>query len=890
MYRKPILNRLLFITCLIFGPVLLSAAQGKNFFVSRTAPAWIVKIDPKADKTKLKDVNDGYYASLLEKQNQVELQENYLHIIRQIVSDAGVQNGSQITVTYDPSYQKLIFHKVIVWRNGQPTDKLDASKFKVMQNEKDLSKFIYSGTYDAYLLLDDIRKGDRIEFAYTLKGENPIFGNKYTDDLYFENSSSIGYLYTNLIANADRKLNFNFNIVPKVSDKDGLKLYEWESKQTKTYRNTDYEPSWYNPFKHTQVTEYQSWNDVVNWGLKTNSYPDLKTPLVDKKVSELYAKANKDTVKYIELAVRFVQDEIRYMGVEMGEYSHRPNSPEKVLQQRYGDCKDKSLLLVHMLNKVGVHAYMAYIDTYSGKKLNEYLPSPTLFDHVVVRIDYRHGIWIDPTISYQRGTLDNLYFPDYGQALVLKPGTTHPESVISQAKGKLVAHLTFNVADTTDEKKTTLVIRSTYTNNYADNMRSQVAEDGEDGTEKSFLEYMTKYYPDIESKGFEIKDNEQTNTIQITESYTIENIWQEEEDGDNPRKYTYFYGDLIESELRKITAKSRKEPLALKFPVNIEQVISINLPELWNLDDETEKLETDNYYFEFKSRKLGRNITLNYTYRSLKDYIEGKEIKRYVKDTKKVSDWLSYGIYWGAQGNQTDSNPYLMALAMLTIVISALFFIRIHQRTAEFDIHKIVRAKPVGGWLIVVAISLCLSPLVFLGEISTSGLYNLSTWESYDKMSSLSKFMVGTAYTIEVIANSIEFNWIILLLVLFFNRRTVFPKIYRTYLIFYACLSVFRVIANGCIHQIVHQPFATSVDLVSMILAIAFSAIWFSYFLKSERVKETFVFTYPDYPWKKELMEYRLNQFKNAHKNTPELPLAVDQTLSQTNDTDHENV
>jgi transglutaminase-like putative cysteine protease len=36
------------------------------------------------------------------------------------------------------------------------------------------------------------------------------------------------------------------------------------------------------------------------------------------------------------------------MGIEMGQYSHKANNPERVFKQRYGDCKDKSLLLVSM--------------------------------------------------------------------------------------------------------------------------------------------------------------------------------------------------------------------------------------------------------------------------------------------------------------------------------------------------------------------------------------------------------------------------------------------------------------------------------------------------------------------------------------------------------------
>ena len=688
-----IIKRALLAITVLCCSYLSSIAQGKNFSISRTLPSWIVSVEAKGKEAKIKDVSDGYYAALLEQQHHIELQEDYIHVIRQIVSDAGVQNGSEISVTYDPSYQKLIFHKIIVWRNNHPEDRLNPSKFKVLQNEKDLSRFIYSGTFDAYLILDDIRKGDKIEFAYTVKGDNPIFGNKYTNDLYFENSSTVGQLYTNLIINKSRKLNFksfNGQGASKVSDKNGFTIYEWENKQTKTYRNTDYEPSWYNPFKHTQVSEYNTWNDVVNWGLKTNTYQNLKTPLVDKKVQELFVKAKRDTAKYIELAIHFVQDEVRYMGIEMGEYSHRPNSPEKVIQQRYGDCKDKSLLLVLMMNKMGIPAYMAYIDTYSGKKLEEYIPSPTLFNHVVARIDYRQKIWIDPTISYQRGAFDSIYFPNYGKALVIKAGVKEPEPVVSIVTGKLVANLTFDVADTLSGKKTKLSIVGTYTDNYADNIRSLIADDGEDGVKKTFLEYITKYYADIESVDFSIKDDEQSNTIEITESYEIDNIWLQDEEDKDPRKYAYFYGDLIDSELRDITAKSRKEPLALKYPVNVEQNISINLPDNWNFEEGSQKVETDNYYFEFNSFSRGKNLKLNYIYRSLKDHIDGKDIKKYVKDTKKVNDALSYGIYYGGGGNTGDengANPYLVTFAIFALVISSLLLIRNNRRDAKF-IHQ----------------------------------------------------------------------------------------------------------------------------------------------------------------------------------------------------------
>src|SRR5688500_5002225 len=107
------------VSLLIFFVLAVKAsvsAQGKNFSVSSNTPSWIVKIDTKGARPKDKNISDGYFISVYENQNHAELHEEYTHLIREVVSDAGVQNGSQISVTYDPSFQKLIFHKILLWR------------------------------------------------------------------------------------------------------------------------------------------------------------------------------------------------------------------------------------------------------------------------------------------------------------------------------------------------------------------------------------------------------------------------------------------------------------------------------------------------------------------------------------------------------------------------------------------------------------------------------------------------------------------------------------------------------------------------------------------------------------------------------------------------------
>jgi hypothetical protein len=189
------------------------------------------------------------------------------------------------------------------------------------------------------------------------------------------------------------------------------------------------------------------------------------------------------------------------MGIEIGEYSHRPNTPEKILQQRYGDCKDKSTLLCYLLNANNIKAYSVFLSTYLEKETAALLPSPTVFNHEVVLVEFDdRNIYIDPTMSDQRGSIMNTNFPYEANVLVIKPGTNALTTTPSRILGKTKSHTIFKVGDTAKNEKTTLKIVTTYSNNYADDYRSNLNEDGADYYEKTYLDYYVGIYPGLTLK------------------------------------------------------------------------------------------------------------------------------------------------------------------------------------------------------------------------------------------------------------------------------------------------------------------------------------------------------------------------------------------------------
>jgi len=855
-----------------------SFAQKNNFTINKQLPAWLVPVSDQKLKLRPKDISEGYYLSLYENQNHAELEEDYVHINREISSDAGVQNGSQISVTYDPSFQKLIFHKVILWRNGQSFDQLTLSKVKVLQNEKDLSKFIYSGTFDAYLLLDDIRRGDKIEYAYTIKGANPAFGAKIATNYYLEGSSVMAHLYINLIADKKRSFalkNFNHNQPLKSYENGNFRIYEWTASSTKTYRIAENEPSWYNPLKRVQLTEYKNWNEVVKWGLDINNYPIAAKSIVKEKIIELKKRSNGDTKKYIELAKNFIQDEIRYMGIEIGAYSQRPNAPEKVLKQRYGDCKDKSLLLMSLLNGAGISAYMAYVNTETTLKTNEGLPSPFAFNHVIVAVEFAgQQKWIDPTISYQRGNFDQFYAPDYGYVLMLKPGVNTLQKMPDHYAGRLVANSTFHISDTISTIASTLLIKSTYSGHYADDIRSTIAESGADNLDKDYLEYYSKYYPNIEVQSpVKIVDDEYKNVVTLIENYNISDIWISDEDTD--KQYFYLYGDLISHAIRKISAKKRVEPVSLRHPINIEQNITVHMPYRYDNSDDHQSLDTKYFQFDFKNNVKGKLVNYHYQFKSLRGYIESSEVSAYRKDYNKINLELEYYLNIGPDNVQVtkDLNDYAILVFILTLVFGTLYFLRLYEKSDGFDIDAIASAKTISGWLVIVGIRVFIGPLVIITHMITLQLFTDGIWVRLLEQANFLSYLLFTIYGVLLIGQALLLLLSLTCIVLFFNKRTTFPKLYifTTYLfivmaILVPLLSIFdqKVLKEGILSQ-----------TISVIVSVGGSVILILYLKKSIRVRETFVFTYPAKDWTIALIKHYNTNLTKGNKVAPAETLQI---------------
>ncbi|MCO4294443.1 DUF3857 domain-containing protein [Solitalea sp. MAHUQ-68] len=816
-------------------------ALANQKIVTGPKPNWLRPFNEQSATTNKNQISDGYYLKLFEQQIHVDKKTAYMHYISEIVSQSGVQNGSQVSVQYNPSFEKLIFHSLTIKRNGEVINKLDPGKFKIIQNEEDLSLFMYYGYYTAYIILDDVRKGDQIDYSYSIIGENPIFQNKYSNDFYFKGSSPISNLFISLQFNPERKLNFkSFNNAPqaKITKQNGTTCYEWSSSAVAPSISEEYSPVWYNDLPHIQVAEYANWDEVVNWAIKLNDYNKPVSKELQKKIDEL-KKVSKDQKEYAQNCIRFVQDEIRYMGIEIGVYSHKPNDPSITFKNRHGDCKDKSLLLCTLLKANDIPAYMAYANTYSREKTREFLPSATVFNHAVVVAEVMNAsVFIDPTIANQRGDLFGLAFPNYGFALIIKEGNQKLTTIPKLLPGLCSVKEEFRLGKKNSEAILSIVTQ--YKDNTADEARDRFANESTSELEQNYSEYYSKLYGGLEVvEPLKFTDDQESNTFTTYEKYRIRDFWKTDKETNLLK--SKLYASAIKDQLPIISNTARKSPIALNYPYYLEYDINIETPSPISVDNSIVSIEKPEYRFRLNPWASGNFINLHYSFETLQNSVYPYKIEEYLKDVENIYDNLEYTLTSSPKGVITNSISWSCIIVTILILGGLIYFaLKLYRYSLPYSHDSYEDILPIGGWLILIAMGLCINPFLLIFSMINDGYF--TSWNSL----SHTNWSTITLFIYEYVGRLFFIVFSILLLPLFFKRRNTFPKIMIIFLGSNVAFLIIDVLAgliiapqNNRIWEIVQSR-----EFISQILR---AAIWIPYFIFSSRVNFTFVYPHPDF-------------------------------------------
>ena len=128
----------------------------------------------------------------------------------------------------------------------------------------------------------------------------------------------------------------------------------------------------------TDLNDLHTWYSRLVRSANTSISPEMKV-LTDSLVNGL--KTDEERLKAVYY---WVQDHVKYVAFEEGYMGLIPHNPSDVFKKRYGDCKDKSLLLKTMLHIAGLEAHLTWIGTRALPYRFSELPCSGSADHMIL--------------------------------------------------------------------------------------------------------------------------------------------------------------------------------------------------------------------------------------------------------------------------------------------------------------------------------------------------------------------------------------------------------------------------------------------------------------------------------------------------------------------------
>lgn len=314
----------------------------------------------------------------------------------------------------------------------------------------------YSDLKEKQIPVKSLSSGDTLEYQVKFHIEKSQAPNQFWGAENFNTNAVVLEQTVELRVPKDKYIQVvSPKAQPVITEENGKKVYRWktshpeptpakEDKKTPPKSDPDLQPtiSW---------TTFHSWEEVGAWYGSLAKDRVAATPELKAKVDELLKGKTTDDEK-IRAIYDYVSTQVRYIGVAFGIGRYQPHAAETVMDNQYGDCKDKHTLLAAMLKIAGYDAWPALIS--DSIKPNPDLPSPGQFDHVITVVPRGNDkIWLDSTpeispyrmLIYPLRDKQALVIPDSGPASLIRTPANPPFPAVDdfEISGKLDGEGTF---------------------------------------------------------------------------------------------------------------------------------------------------------------------------------------------------------------------------------------------------------------------------------------------------------------------------------------------------------------------------------------------------------------------------------------------------------------
>jgi tetratricopeptide (TPR) repeat protein len=404
--------------------VLASPAWAGEEVIYQAAPAWVEPADVTAALRGSQDV------VLLDRQRLLDggTISMYEDVAVRLKTPEAVRQLNTLSIRWQPDKGDLLFHRLEIIRGEETIDVLAGGpRFDVLRRETGIERRELDGSLTATMSVPGLRQGDVLRIARTITLRDQALGDEMqlTDGL-IAGTDDLGMARQIVSWPASQDLQWRAIGTKEIQAPRRVGDYqriEVKLPLAKPAEMPEDSPLRFRINPLLQVGSFSSWSEV---SAKLAPYFGTAGAIepggaLSSKVAAI-AAASPDPLVRAAQALQIVQDEISYLANGMDGGNYIPQKPEETWQQRFGDCKAKSLLLASMLRDMGIDAEVVVVSTTIGDAVVNLLPLPGAFNHMIVRAridgaDY----WLDGTSSGGRlATIGEV--PNFEYALPIVEG------------------------------------------------------------------------------------------------------------------------------------------------------------------------------------------------------------------------------------------------------------------------------------------------------------------------------------------------------------------------------------------------------------------------------------------------------------------------------------
>lgn len=538
---------------------------------------------------------------------------NYIHKIIKILNKKGIEEYGQIDMLGTKNLK--IKKSIVITPQGEELEITEISGKTISPPALEI--------------------GSIIEYEYTYSSRYHLIGGYFYDSENFEYIVPILRKCYVISIPIDKKLKtyaYNIDLEFHQERYKDNNVYIWEAYNIPKIYFEKNLPGIGDFIKFIIVSTIPSWEYLARW---EDSLVDDQLeidPQIKEKIFELIAGKQTEQEK-VKAIYYFITKEVRYLSLKHDVFGWKSKRSTKIFADRYGDCKDKAILMMAMLKEIGIKAYYALLSTRNYSLLKKDIPAPYM-NHAIVYIPELDGKqvnkFLDMTaIDYSYNSLPHTDEGVY--AMVFKrPGYEFIKIPLSKANENVSnTNITIELVDEKMEGKSSDALTGKLSGLYRGKLKDERLR------RKIIEDELNRYLPGNELIEYEIlNENNLEKPFVINCEFKVPSLLSEI--GHN--QYTLALIGKVNLVKELAPSKERHYDLELRFAgtYNLEEVVILPDGYIITRLPKDFKIENEFVSYEIKYSKEKNNLKIERTFALLKSRIKKEDYYTFRRSLIKI--------------------------------------------------------------------------------------------------------------------------------------------------------------------------------------------------------------------------------------------------------------